>query len=160
MATAQPTDNKRVGVIVVMGLGSFNSANFTREAGKRSILQGLVNFGMSACGSRVSSFPLSDGGSVACETAENCGISSFRFHLGRKVWLRRVPICGMMPHVSFPGEAASAFIGCAAFLCLCLRLVASFQRGDAIRWRVSHAAMAQPDAWQNPCLREVPDVAT
>ena len=92
MDAAQPTDNERVGVIVVMGFGSFNSANFTRKAGKRSILQCVVNFGMSACGSMMLSLPLSDGGSVACETAENCGIGSFRFHFGRKVWLRRVPI--------------------------------------------------------------------
>ena len=44
MDAAQPTDNERVGVIVVMGLSSFNSANFTRKAGKCSILQAVLNF--------------------------------------------------------------------------------------------------------------------
>ena len=42
---------------------------------------------------------------------------------------------------------------------LSLGLEAGFQRGDAIRWRVSHAAMAQLDAWQNADPRKVRDVA-
>jgi len=80
---AKPADVQRVAVVVVMRVLPLASASLTRPSDKGSIAECTANNCMGSSGHRVFSFPLSDGGSVACATAKNGGICSFRFHLGR-----------------------------------------------------------------------------
>jgi hypothetical protein len=66
MFSTKPTDAQGSAVIVVMPVLSFCSAILTRPSNKGSIAECTANHCVSTCCHRVFSFPLSDGGSVAC----------------------------------------------------------------------------------------------
>lgn len=65
METAEPADDQRVFVAVVMAMHLFLSTYFTRKAFKSSVFECASNDSVSTGGERVRSFPLSDGVAVS-----------------------------------------------------------------------------------------------